>query len=75
MIYPHRALHFDLSRRGWWEWRGEHPIATTFSRHDYRRGTYCWNGCRCYQVTRCVRAANRQGFEVWGREIQRTSFR
>ncbi len=74
MINLHRVLQFELSRRAWWERRGEHPIAMTGSRQHYRRGTYCWNGSHCYRITRCVRAADHHGFEVWGREIRRTTF-
>ncbi len=73
MINLHRVLQFEMSRRARWERRGEQPIATTLSRESYRRGSYCWNGNHCYQITRCVRATDRHCLEVWGREIRRTT--
>ena len=74
MTNLHRVFRFDQARRAWRERRGEQPIATTVVRQDYRRGTYCWNGRHCYQISRCVRAADHQRFAVCGREIRRTTF-
>ncbi len=73
MIHLPRVLQFTQARRARWERRGEQPIATTVSRQTHRRGAYCWNGHHCYQVTRCVRATDQHSFEVWGREIRRTT--
>ena len=71
-MHPRDVGTFEKYRRAWWQRRGEQPVVTTFGRStNYRRGTYCWNGSRCYQITRYVRAADPQFFEVWGKEVQR----
>ena len=63
---------FEKYRRAWWQRRGEQPVVTTMAPPtSYRRGTYCWNRRRCFQITRVVQVADRQVFEVWGREVQR----
>ena len=71
-MHPPAAGIVAKYRRAWWRRRGEHLIVTTVGRPtSYRRGSYCWNGSHCYQITRAVRAADPQCFEVWGREVQR----
>ena len=65
-----RPLHpIDRLRRAFWRWRGEQRLLITYWPNDYCVGTNCSVDDRSFRVTRYARTADREFYEVWGREL------